>query len=178
MNDQLSFIALDRYDREQYARTQTRERALNAAIVESDVAASLLCYFEIFETFYDDDVEVSSEKQPQSVRGKKGIRPLITNFLVPLHIMAEIGGALVSVRFTSVSSDAPDQTHSIWTLQVGGISDRICTLSWRVLRKWRASRVVYEHHYEHRQNGEPLTSLDLGVASAISGIRLRRPSEP
>ena len=39
-------------------------------------------------------------------------------------------------------------------------------VTWRALRRWNGSRVVYEHHYEEQQNGDPLTSDDLGFNAA------------
>jgi len=41
------------------------------------------------------------------------------------------------------------------------VSGRTCTVTWRALRKWNGSRVVYEHHYDQQQNGGALTSDDL-----------------
>ena len=97
------------------------------------------------------------------IRGKPIVRALLYNFLVPLHVMAEIGGLQVSIRQTAMPGDVAGETHSEWTLDLVGVSGRTCTLSWRALRKWNGSQVVYEHHYEHRQSGGPLTVSDLSV---------------
>ena len=97
------------------------------------------------------------------IRGKPSVRALLYNFLVPLHVMAEIGGLQVSIRQTAIPGDVADHAYSEWTLELVGVSGRACTLSWRALRKWNGSRVVYEHHYEHQQIGEPLTMADLSL---------------
>ena len=57
-----------------------------------------------------------------------------------------------------------DETHSAWTswtLESVGASGKVCTVNWRILRKWNGSRAVLEHHYDHQQSSEPLTDGDL-----------------
>jgi hypothetical protein len=67
----------------------------------------------------------------------------------------------ISVRETAISGDAIDETHSAWILELVGVSGKICTVSWRILRKWNESRVVLEHHYDFQHSGETLTDSDL-----------------
>ena len=95
------------------------------------------------------------------IRGKARVRALLCDFLIPLHLMAEIGGLQVSIRQIAMPGDAAGETHSKWTLDLVGVFGRTCTVSWRAVRKWNGSRVVYEHHYEHQQSGGPLTMADL-----------------
>src|SRR5262247_2996526 len=160
-DNEQSFVAADHVDRDLYTSSQTRERALNAAIVQADISESFEQHLGIFDAFYADDIEVSSETQEEVIRGKQRVRALLYNFLVPLHVMAEIGGVQVSIRQTAIPGDVADKTYSEWTLELVGVSGTACTLSWRALRKWNGSRVVYEHHYEHQQSGGPLTMADL-----------------
>ena len=161
MNTEDNFISASHFDRDLYTASQNRERVLNAAIVKADISESFEEYLDIFDAFYDDDVEVSSESAERPIRGKEKVRSLLFNFLFPLHAMTEIGGLLVSIRQTAIPGDAADETHSTWTLDLIGASGRSCTLSWRALRKWSGSRVVYEYHYDEQQTGEPLTFADL-----------------
>ena len=157
-----SFVTADNILRDLYASSEARERALNTAIVQANISESFEEHLAIFEAFYADDIEVSSDTaQEEVIRGKPRVRALLYNFLVPLHVMAEIGGLQVSIRQTAVPGDIADHMSSEWTLELVGVSGRACTLSWRALRKWNGSRVVYEHHYEHRQIGEPLIMADL-----------------
>src|SRR5437899_1448007 len=74
---------------------------------------------------------------------------------------AEVGGLSISIRQTAIPGDVAGETHSAWTLDLVGVSGRTCTVTWRALRKWNGSRVVYEHHYDEQQSGGPLTSDDL-----------------
>jgi len=54
-------------------------------------------YLEIYDEFYADDVEAGSETGEEPIRGKARVRSFIANFLVPLHVMAEIGGLVISI---------------------------------------------------------------------------------
>jgi hypothetical protein len=90
--------------------------------------------------------------------------------------MAEIGGLLAFIRQAAIPGDLAAETHSAWTLELIGVSGNTCTLSWRVLRKWRDSLVVYEYHYDYQQSGGPLTSDDLYLDEPSTAATRRRPS--
>src|SRR5260370_5144554 len=158
MNDQHSFLSGD-----PYSRYQAAEELLNTAIIQTKISESLEEYLEIFDRFYADEVEVSSETQPEPIRGKARVGSLLLNFLVPLHVMAEVGGLAISIKETTISGDAANEIHSAWTLSIVGVSGKTCTLNWRPLRKWNGSRVVYEHHYDQQPTGEPLPLRVLGL---------------
>ena len=176
MANDLSIVPTRNLDHDLYASSQARERALNKAIIDANISESFEEYLQIFDEFYADEVEVSSETEEEPIRGKARVQSLIANFLVPLHIMAEIGGLLISIRQTAIPGDAADETHSAWTLELVGVSGRSCTVSWRALRKWDGSRIVYEYHYDHQQSGGPLTSSDLSLYPFTSTTADQRPS--
>src|SRR5882757_5856597 len=166
MTKEHSLVVGDYSDRDLYTRSRTRERAINSAIVQADINESFEEYLEIFDAFYADDIEASSETREEPIRGKGRVRSLLINFLVPLHVMAEVGGLSISICQIMIPGDIADETHSAWTLDLAGVSGRTCTLTWRTLRKWRDSLVVYEHHYDEQQNGGPLNSDDLSFDTA------------
>ena len=172
MSDERSFISADHSQADRYTQSRTAERTLNAAIVHADITRSYEQYLEIFDAFYADDVEGSSESTKEPIRGKAGVRSLIFGFLVPLHAMAEVGGVSISVRQTSIPGDVVDETHSARTLELVGATGKVCTMNWRTFRKWNDSRVVLEHHYDHQQSGEPLSEGDLrsNVLEAPTGF--------
>ena len=177
MINELSFVSTVNLADDPYTSSQAQEHALNAAILQADISESFEECLAIFDAFYAEDIEVSSESQKEPIRGKARVRSLIGTFLVPLHVMAEIGGLLIYIRRTAIPGDAAaDETHSAWTLELVGVSGRSCTVSWRALRKWNGSRVVYEYHYDHQQTGGPLTSNDLSLYSATSATADQRPS--
>jgi hypothetical protein len=176
MINQHSCFTTDHFDRDLFANSQTRERALNAAILQAKISEGFEEYLEIFDVFYSDDVEVTSETAKEPIRGKAKVRSLLFNFLFPLHVMAEIGGLSISIRETPIPGDAACETHSAWTLDLVGGSAATYILSWSTLRKWNGSRIVYERHYDYQQSGEPLTLDDFEFNAAKPAAGFGRPS--
>jgi hypothetical protein len=172
MTNELSFVSTDNLDHDPYRRSQTRERALNVAIIQAEISESYEEYLKIFDAFYADDIAVTSDTLQDPIRGKGSVRALLANFLSPLHVMTEIGGLLVSIRQTAIPVDVAAETHSAWTLELIGASGNTCTLSWCVLRQWKGSFVAHEHHYDYRQSGGPLTSSDLYFDAAARPTKL------
>ena len=79
------------------------------------------------------------------------------------------GRRCVDIHSRDANSErATDETHSRWTLELVGATGKVCTVNWRTFRKWKDSRVVLEHHYEHQQSGEPLSDGDLQVSIRLS----------
>jgi hypothetical protein len=165
-------MAVSQFDADAYRSSQAAEQTLNAAILRSDIARSYEEFLEIFDRFYAEDVEVSSEDSPETIRGKGKVRPFLLNFLVPLHVMAEIAGLSISVQLSEVPRDSTNETHSQWRIDFTGVGGRRCTLKWYAIRRWAASRVVYEHHYGHEQIGGTLTQDDLNLNWGRSEIGL------
>jgi hypothetical protein len=171
MIDENNFETATLFDEHAYTRSQAAELALNEAILRADIARSYEGFLDIFERFYADDVEVSAEDSQETIRGKTQIRPVLLKFLVPLHVMAELAGLSISVQQSAVPRDAANQTHSAWTATFTGVSGKRCTLKWHALRRWNASRVVQEHHYDHQQIGGPLTGDDLNSGPGLGRVR-------
>lgn len=158
------------HDDDLFASSHEGERALNRAIVTAEISRSYEEYLEIFDRFYAEDIEVSSATSTGQIRGKARVSSLLYGFLIPLHIMAEIGGVSISIRQITMPGDVAGETHSAWTLELVGATGRSCKLSWRTLRKWKDSLVVYEHHYDEQQSGGPLTEDDLKFGDAENPI--------
>ena len=144
MTDEHNPVTARRFDSDAYESSEAGEQTLNAAILHAEISRSYEEFLEIFETFYAEDVEVSSEDSPETIRGKASVRPFLLNFLVPLHVMAEVAGLSVSVQQTAVPRDTGNETHSAWRIDFTGVRGRRCTLKWYAIRRWTASRVVYE----------------------------------
>ena len=176
MSNQPGFISADQFHPDPYTQSRNADRTLNAAIVHADISRSYDEYLEIFDEFYADDLEASSETMEEPLRGKERVRSLLFSFLAPLHAMAEVGGVSISIRETAIPGDAIDQTQAAWTLELVGVSGKICTVSWRTFRRWNESRVVLEHHYDYQQSGDPLTHRDLSFDAPESAGGFQRPS--
>jgi hypothetical protein len=160
MSTQRHLASVNHADRDVYAR----ERVLNSAIIAADISGGWEEYLEIFDAFYADDVEVSDGTVSGAVFGRERIRALLFKFLVPLHVMAEIGGVSIQIRESPISGEIADETHSAWSVDLTGVSGRTCKLAWCTLRRWADSRVVYERHYDHQRTGGPLTGDDLRLS--------------
>ena len=132
------------------------ERALNAAIVNADITRGFEEYLTFVDQYYADDVEVSTDASPDPLVGKSRLKSLLLGFLVPLHVMAEMGGLGVSIHEAPIPGDSLDEQHSEWSLELIGVTGRRVTEAWCVRRRWKQSRVVSEYHYGHRRDGEAL----------------------
>ena len=141
------------------------ERALNAAIVNADITRGFEEHLALVDQYYAEDVEVSTDLSPDPLVGKQRLKSLLLGFLVPLHIMAEMGGLWVSIHEASIPGDSLDEQHSEWSLELIGVTGRRVTQAWCVRRRWEQSRVVSEYHYAHRQDGEALSFDDLLIAA-------------
>jgi hypothetical protein len=106
-----------------------REKVLNSAIIAADISSGWEKYLEIFDAFYADDVEVTDATESSAVFGKERMRALLYKFLVPIHVMAEIGGLSVQIRESPIHGDGADETHSIWSVDLIGLSGRTCQIS-------------------------------------------------
>ena len=168
MIDEHNLVPISQSEGDAYKNSHAADLSLNAAILRADIARSYEELLDIFETFYDDDVEVSREDLREMIRGKARVRPFLLNVLVPLHVMAEVAGLSISVQQTAIPGDTANETHSAWTIDFTGVGGRRCTLKWHAIRRWNASRVVYEHHYDLQQIGGPLTVDDLILGSGRS----------
>jgi len=137
------------------------ERVLNGAILAAEISESYEEHLEIFDHFYADDIHATSDGLKEPVEGKAAVRARLAGFLVPLHVLAEIGGLSVSIQWSPITGDRPHETHSAWTLELRGVTGASCRVTWCSRRRWRAGHIVSEHHYNHQQMGGPLTFSDL-----------------
>jgi hypothetical protein len=152
-----------------------REKVLNSAIIAADISSGWEEYLQILDAFYADHVEVSDGTESGPVFGRERIRALLLKFLVPIHVMAEIGGLSVQIRESPILGDTADETHSAWSVDLIGVSGRACRICWCTLRRWADSRVVYERHYDHQQTGGPLTFDDLRLRPSPASAGDQRP---
>ena len=172
MITQQHLASIHRADRD----VSAREKVLNSAIIAADISSGWEEYLQIFDAFYADQVEVSDGTESGAVFGREQIRALLLKFLVPIHVMAEIGGLSVKIRESPILGDTADETHSAWSVDLIGVSGRTCQICWCTLRRWADSRVVYERHYDHQRTGGPLTDSDLRVGPTPASASDQRPS--
>src|SRR5271156_4981012 len=148
MIDEHDLVLCSQSEGDAYKSSHSAERNLNAAILRAEISKSYEEFLDICQTFYADDVEVSREDLREIIRGKEKVRLFLLNLLLPLYVMAEVAGLSVSVQQTAVPGDTPNETYSAWRIDFTGVGDKRCTLKWYAIRRWNASRVVYEHHHD------------------------------
>ncbi len=160
-------------NKEHSSKAAEAELDLNKALVNADISNGYEEYLALFDHFYDDNVEVASDSNPAPLVGRARVLPIILNFLIPLHVMAEIGGLSVRLRYTQLFSDRPEEQHAEWSLDLVGATGRSVMVSWSSARRWRDARVIYERHSDHRQFGEALTMIDLDFEPRGMGAKPR-----
>ena len=153
--------------------TNASERALNGAILAAAISESYEEYLKIVDHFYADDIHATADGLKEPLEGKAAVRARLMGFLVPLHVLAEIGGVSVSIQWSPITGDRPAETHSAWTLELRGVTGANCRVTWCSRRRWRAGRVLSEHHYDYREIGGPLTFADLSLSGGRSAGLLR-----
>ena len=141
------------------------DRELNTAIVSADISASYEEFLAIVDQFYADDVELRSDSSPEPLIGRARLKSRLMGFLVPVHVMAEIGGLSVLVSERPIAGDSLDEQHSQWSLELVGVTGRAVRVSWSVRRQWKQSRVVSEYHYARQHEGEALGLSDLSITT-------------
>jgi hypothetical protein len=152
------------------------DQELNEALVNADIANSYEEFLAIFDRFYAEQVQVASGSHPTGLAGKSRVIPVLFSFLVPLHVMAEIGGLSVALRYSPIHSDKSGEQHAEWSLELLGILGRRVTLHWSSARRWKGSLVISERHYDRRQIGDPLTEIDVNFAAP--SLRLQTTARP
>jgi hypothetical protein len=75
MTHENNVMTVSQFDGNAYKSSQAAELTLNWAILRAEIARSYEESLEIFDKFYADDVQVSSEDSPATIRGKERVRP-------------------------------------------------------------------------------------------------------
>jgi hypothetical protein len=158
---------------EQSSKVAEAELDLNNALVNADISNGYEEYVALFEHFYDENVEVASDSNPAPLIGQARVLPVILRFLMPLHMVAEVGGLVVRLRYTPLFSDKREEQHADWSLDLVGATGRSVMVSWSSARRWKDARVKYERHSDHRQFGEALTMIDLDFGPRGMGAKPR-----
>jgi len=121
-------------------------------------------YLDILERFYADDIEFFVDEPQRQIIGKGAVRAFLLSFLVPIHVIAEVGGLLVSAQHKSIASETRDTTATAWEVTLVAANGKRCVITWLCLRAWSDSRVVYERLSDVHVEGGPLAGDDLNFA--------------
>ena len=129
------------------------DQRLNAAITAASINDSFESYLDILDAFYSEDVQVILGEGTEPVCSRDDLRSRLSEFLAPIHIMAEVGGLSVTVQSTAVPAPDGAGTDSKWEAKFRAASGLARTFSWSLQRRWKEGRVNYERHYDHHVVG-------------------------
>jgi len=141
--------------------------------VSADISNGYEEHLALFDHFYDENVEVASDSNPDPLVGKARVLPIILNFLMPFHVLAEIGGISVRLSYAPLFGDKGEEQHAEWSLDLVSAAGRSVMVSWSSARRWKDARVIYERHSDHQQFGEALTLIDLAFGYGSAGAKTR-----
>jgi len=145
-----------------------RERLLNAALADLDVATGRDEWLATVDRFYADHVQVSSDATPGRLTGRARMKQALLKILAPFHTFVDPDIESVSLRCLPIYADRHDEHHSAWSLEIVGASGRRATVRWCVRRIWRGGLVVHEHFYENDMNGESIAVDDLWIPTSAA----------
>jgi hypothetical protein len=175
-NFHIALIPADRSGTEFTAADRnTPDYMLNNALERADINQSFEVYLDILERFYADDIEFFVDEPQHQIIGKGAVRAFLLSFLVSIHVIAEVGGLLVSARHKSIASEARHTTATAWEVTFMAANGKRCVITWLCLRAWRDSRVVYERLSDVHVQGEPLGGDDLNFAKVQLPLVPRTP---
>jgi hypothetical protein len=157
------------------ADRNTPDYALNSALERADINQSFEVYLDILERFYADDIEFFVDDPQRQMIGKVAVRAFLLSQLVPIHVIAEVGGLLVSAEHKSIASETRDTTATAWEVTFVAANGKRCVITWLCLRAWRDSRVVYERLSDVHVEGGPLGGDDLNFAKVQLPLAPRTP---
>src|SRR5262245_6083991 len=121
----------------------TLEAMLIGSLLAVDISRGYEEYLAIVDSFYADDVAVTGEGLKAPVVGKGHLRNVVMRWLLPLHVMAEIGGLGVTLRLIEeAGTDVIGTKHSTWVLELIGCTGSRCSLTWSWFRTGRGARLV------------------------------------
>src|SRR2546425_12475087 len=108
------------------------DQRLNAAIGHMDIREGFESYLDIVDTFYSEDVEVILGEGTEPVRSRDDLRARLSEFLAPIHMMAEVGGLSVSIRSAAIPGTDGVGTDSRWEAKFRATSGTTRTFIWSV----------------------------------------------
>jgi hypothetical protein len=175
-NFHIALIPADRSGTEFTAADRnTPDYTLNNALERADINQSFEVYLDILERFYADDIEVFVDEPQRRIIGKEAVRAFLFSFLVPIHVIAEVGGLLVSAQHKSIASETRHTTATAWEVTLVAPNGKRRVITWLCLRAWRDSRVVCERLSDAHVEGGPLDGDDLNFARGQLSLAPRTP---
>jgi hypothetical protein len=129
--------------------------------LSSDISFDFLPFVELCHRHYADEVDLTFGEGPRRTVAKDVLQAMLMDFLLPIHLISEMGGVEVTVKAQPITSVTPDQRHSCWSVELLAKNGTRPVMSWKTMRIWVAGKVVAEHLYEQSHEGPAIQYSDL-----------------
>jgi hypothetical protein len=86
---------------------------------------------------------------------------MLMDYLLAIHLIAEMGGVQVSVDACHIPSDSSDEQRSSWFVELLAKNGTRHAISWKTIRTWIAGKVVAEQLYDQSHEGPVIQYSDL-----------------
>jgi hypothetical protein len=144
-----------------YEAPGIQDKALNEAILSNDISFDFLPFIDLCHRHYADEVDLSFSEGPRRTVAKDSLQGMLMDFLLPIHLIAEMGGVEVIVEAQHIANDTPDQQHTCWSIELLAKTGTRLVMSWKTMRIWVAGKVVAEHFYDQSSEGSAIQYSDL-----------------
>ena len=144
-----------------YEASLLNDKALNHAILSNDISFDFLPFIELCHRHYADEVDLTFGEGPRRTVAKDALQGMLMDFLLPIHLISELGGVEVTVKAQHITSVTPDQQHSSWSVELLAKNGARQVMSWKTMRIWVAGKVVAEHLYGQSHAGPVIQYSDL-----------------
>lgn len=145
--------------------SRARDKALNDAILQSNISFDFLPFIELCHHHYADEVDLVLDQGPRRTIARDSLEGMLMDFLLPIHLIAEMGGVQVSVNACQIPSDSSDEQRSSWFVELLAKNGTRHTISWKTMRTWIGGKVVAEQLYDQSHEGPAIQFSDLELRS-------------
>jgi hypothetical protein len=132
------------------------ERMLNRAILHLDLRHGCSQYLNLLDVFYADEIRVGIDGEPEVQCARTEVRGIAFRFLLPVYLIREIAGVDPIIEVRESLTEVSHIAYSDWSVRLTNEDRDSYIWNWSVKRYWYGQRVVAEHHFAHREEGNPL----------------------
>ena len=144
-----------------YETPRSQDQELNDAILQNIISHDFLPYVEICRRYNADDVDLTVDKEARRTIARETLEGMLMDYLLPIHLISEMGGVQVSVNANRIPSDSSDNQRSSWFVELLAKNGARHTVSWKTARTWIAGKVVAEQLYDQSHEGRTIQYSDL-----------------
>jgi len=144
-----------------YEKSRKQDKALNDAILQSDISLDFLPFIGLCGRYYADEVDLTVDTGPRRTIARDTLEGMLMDFLFPIHLISEMGGVRVSVEASHIPSDSSNEQHSSWFVELLAKNGTRHTISWKTMRTWIEGKVVAEWIHDQSHEGPVIQYSDL-----------------